>query len=158
MASGFQASLRTDDETPVSEIDSSFLRICNDYKRAIYEKDVTAFLGLYHQEARVFDTWGVWSYEGVVERRKVVEQWFSSLGEERVVVTIDRVQATAVQELATLSARVIYAAVSAAGDELRAMQNRLTWVLKSQGGAWKIIHEHTSVPIGDDLRGMLRRE
>jgi ketosteroid isomerase-like protein len=94
----------------------------------------------------------------VGERRKVVEKWFSSLGTERVVVTIDRVQASAVQELATLSARVIYAAVSATGEELRAMQNRLTWVLKSQGGEWKIIHEHTSVPIGDDLKGMLRRE
>lgn len=142
----------------MSNIDPSFLRICDDYQRAVYEKDVMAFLGLYHAEARVFDTWGVWSYEGVGERRKVIEKWFSSLGEERVRVTIDRVQASGGQELATLSARVIYAALSAAGDELRAMQNRLTWVLKSQGGEWKIMHEHTSVPIGDDLKGMLRRE
>lgn len=142
----------------MNDIDASFVRICNDYKRAIYEKDVVAFLGLYHEDARVFDTWGVWSYEGVGERRKVVEKWFSSLGEERVRVTIDRVQTNGGEELATLSARVIYAALSAAGEELRAMQNRLTWVLKSQGGEWRILHEHTSVPIGDDLRGMLRRE
>ncbi len=143
----------------VSDIDPNLVRICDDYQRAIYQKDVGAFLGLYHPEARVFDTWGVWSYEGVEERRKVVEKWFSSLGEERVRVTIDRVQASSGQELATLSARVTYAAISAAGDELRAMQNRLTWVLKFQEGKWQIIHEHTSVPIGfDDLKGMLRRE
>ena len=45
------------------------------------------------------------------------------------------------------------------GDELRAMQNRLTWVLKFEVGEWKIIHEHTSVPIGfADLKGLLQRE
>lgn len=143
---------------PVSDLDSSIVSICNEYKRAIYEKDAVAFLGLYHPEARVFDTWGAWSYEGVTARRKVVENWFSSLGDERVSVTIDRVQTNSAEALATLSARVIYVGLSAAGDELRAMQNRLTWVLKSQGGAWKIIHEHTSVPIGNDLKGLLRRE
>jgi uncharacterized protein (TIGR02246 family) len=143
----------------VSNIDSRIIRICDAYKSAVYGKDVEAFLSLYHHEARVFDTWGVWSYEGVKERREVVENWFSSLGEERVSVTIDRIQAVVVGELATLSARVIYAALSAAGEELRAMQNRLTWVLKAQKGAWKIIHEHTSVPIGfDDLKGLLQRE
>jgi ketosteroid isomerase-like protein len=35
------------------------------------------------------------------------------------------------------------------------MQNRLTWVLKSESVAWQIIHEHTSVPIGSDLKGIL---
>jgi ketosteroid isomerase-like protein len=68
-------------------------------------------------------------------------------------------QTVAVDDLATLSARVCYAALAASGDELRAMQNRLTWVLKPDGGSWKIIHEHTSVPIGfSDLKGLLQRE
>jgi ketosteroid isomerase-like protein len=143
----------------MSDIDSRIIRISDGYKRAVFEKDVEAFLGLYDHEARVFDTWGVWSYEGAAERRKVVEQWFSSLGQERVSVTMDRMQAEVVGEMAALSARVTYVALSAKGDELRGMQNRLTWVLRSKGGAWKIVHEHTSVPIGfDDLKGMLQRE
>ena len=142
----------------MSDIDPRLTRVCENYQRAVHEKDVAAFLGLYHPAARVFDTWGVWSYEGEQARRKVIEQWFSSLGEERVAVTFDRLQATVTGDLASLTARVIYAAISAAGTELRSMQNRLTWVLKLEGGSWKIIHEHTSVPIGPDLKGLLARD
>jgi len=143
--------------TGVAEIDSRIIRICDAYKRAVYEKDVEAFVGLYHKDARVFDAWEVWSYENTGERRKVVEEWFSSLGDERVRVTIDRIRTVVAHDLATLSARATYAALSAAGEELRAMQNRLTWVLGIEGGAWRIIHEHTSVPIGfKDLKGLLQ--
>ena len=142
----------------MSDIDPRLTRVCENYQRAVHEKDVAAFLALYHPAARVFDTWGVWSYEGEPDRRKVIEQWFSSLGDERVSVTFDRLQATVTGDQASLTARVIYAAISAAGVELRSMQNRLTWVLKPEGGTWKIIHEHTSVPIGPDLKGILARD
>jgi uncharacterized protein (TIGR02246 family) len=140
------------------DLDPRLSRVCDDYKRTVYEKDAAAFLRLYHPAARVFDTWGVWSYEGEKDRRKVIEQWFGSLGGERVAVTFDRVQATVTPDLASLTARVIYAAISPTGTELRSMQNRLTWVLKPEGGTWKILHEHTSVPIGPDLKGLLARE
>lgn len=140
-------------------IDPRILAVCDGYRRSVLEKDAVGFLGLYHPDARVFDTWGTWSYEGAGERRKAIEGWFSSLGDERVRVTFDRVSATVAGGLATLSARVGYAAVSAAGEELRAMQNRLTWVLREESGGWRIVHEHTSVPIGpNDLRGILRSE
>ncbi len=143
----------------MSDIDPLISRICDEYKRAVHEKDVEAFLGLHHPEARVFDTWGVWSYEGLKEPRKVIEDWLSSLGEERVAVTIDRLQVTVTRELAMLSARAVYVALSAPGVEVRSMQNRLTWVLKLEAGAWRIIHEHTSAPIGfSDLKGMLQRD
>jgi ketosteroid isomerase-like protein len=143
----------------MSEIDPHISRVCDGYKRAVHDKDAAGFLDLYHREARVFDTWGIWSYENVGERKKVIEDWFSSLGDERVMVTIDRMRAVVGKDLATLSARAIYAAISAEGAELRAMQNRLTWVLRPEAGVWKIVHEHTSVPIGfSDLKGLLQRE
>ena len=143
----------------MSEVDPRIVLVCDGYTRAVHEKNVAAFLGLYHEDPRVFDTWGIWSYENLAERRKVIEEWFSSLGDERVRVTFDRLRTVAVPELAMLSARVVYAAISAKGEELRAMQNRLTWVLKPDRGAWKIIHEHTSVPIGfSDLKGILERD
>jgi hypothetical protein len=65
-------------------------------------------------------------------RRKGVGQGFSSLGEERVAVTFDRVQGTVTRSLTALSARVVYAAISPTGVELRAMQNRLTWVCEPE--------------------------
>jgi len=142
----------------MSDIDPRLRRVCDGYTHAVHEKDVAAFLGLYDPAARVFDTWGVWAHEGEAARRKVVEGWFSSLGEERVRVAFDRLQATVTGDLATLSARVVYVALSAAGAELRGMQNRLTWVLRPEGGSWKIIHEHTSVPIGNDLKGLVQRD
>lgn len=142
----------------MSNPDPHLLRICDAYTRAVLEKNVEAFLGLYHPTSRVFDTWGAWSIEGSPTRRKVIEQWFGSLGEERVAVTFDRVQTTVSSDLASLTARVVYAAIDAQGAELRSMQNRLTWVLKPEGDGWKIIHEHTSVPIGPDLKGLLARE
>jgi hypothetical protein len=51
-----------------------------------------------------------------------------------------------------------YAAISADGLEIRSMQNRFTWALQRKDGAWSIVHEHTSVPIGfGDLKGILQR-
>ena len=142
----------------MSNPDPRLLKICEAYTRTVLEKNVAGFLGLYHPTARVFDTWGAWSFEGAEARRKVIEQWFGSLGEERVAVTFDRVQTIVTSDLASLTARVIYAAIDAKGAELRSMQNRLTWVLKPDGDSWKIIHEHTSVPIGPDLKVLLARE
>jgi uncharacterized protein (TIGR02246 family) len=142
----------------MSEIDPRLRRVCENYTRTVLDKNAEGFLSLYDPAARVFDTWVVWSFEGEQDRRKTIEQWFSSLGEESVAVTFDRLQATVTGELAILTARVVYAAISASGVELRSMQNRLTWVLKPDNGAWKILHEHTSVPIGTDLKGLLARD
>ncbi len=126
-------------------------------KSAIYDRNVEAFLQLYDRDARVYDTWGVWSYEGTAARRKVIGEWFSSLGNERVQVSFDGVQVIADQGLAILTAMGRYAAVSPEGAELRSMQNRFTWALKLKDGACLIVHEHTSAPIGNDLKAILQR-
>ena len=129
------------------------------YAAAVYDRDAPAFLQLYDADARVFDTWGLWSYEGTASRRQAIEGWFSSLGQERVKVSFDDVQATVGTELAVMTATGRYAAISADGVEIRSMQNRFTWALKLTGGRWLIAHEHTSVPIGfSDLKGILQRD
>ena len=130
------------------------------YQAAVLARDADAFLALYAPDARVFDTWGVWCYEGVAARRAAIDGWFSSLGDERVQVTFEdvRVDTSPGADLALLSATGRFAAVSPAGAELRSMQNRLSWGLRRQGGGWRILHEHTSVPIGfGDLQGILQR-
>jgi uncharacterized protein (TIGR02246 family) len=128
------------------------------YKKAVYDRDPEAFLRLYDRDARVYDTWGVWSYDGTASRRNAIEGWFSSLGEERVQVSFDKVQVTMHHDLALLVATGRYAAISTDGVELRAMQNRFTWALNRKDGQWFIVHEHTSVPIGfSDMKGILQR-
>lgn len=142
----------------MSDIEPSIAKVLESYKSAVYGRDVEAFMRLYDPAVRVYDAWGVWSYEGASAWQRAVEGWFTSLGTERVKVTFDDVSALVVPNFATVSAIVTYAGVSAQGEPLRTMQNRLTWALKTSGHVLRIIHEHTSAPAGfEDGKVMLQR-
>jgi len=67
----------------VSEIDKPITLVIETYKSAVYKKEVETFMHLYDPGVRVFDTWGVWSYEGAAAWQRAVEGWFTSLGSER---------------------------------------------------------------------------
>ena len=143
----------------MSNTEKQVLRALDTYKSAVLAKNAETFMHLYDPEARVFDTWGTWSYEGAAAWRVAVEGWFSSLGNESVRVTFEEVKIVGGQDFALMSAFVTYAAISAEGRELRAMQNRISWVLKSSGHVLRIVHEHTSAPVGfEDTKAMLKRE
>jgi len=134
-------------------------RALDTYKSAVLTKNAETFMHLYDSEVRVFDTWGIWSYEGAAAWRVAVEGWFTSLGSETVRVTFEDVKVIAEPNFASMSAIARYAAISAQGQELRSMQNRITWVLKSRGHVLRIVHEHTSAPIGfEDTKAILQRE
>ncbi len=142
----------------MSDTDKQIQRVIGSYAAAVLAKDVEAFMRLYQPTVRVFDAWGVWLYEGAPAWQIAVEGWFASLGAERVRVSFSDVQTVAEQTLATVSAVVTYAAESATGEPLRAMQNRLTWVLRETGHVFRIAHEHTSAPIGfEDFKAILAR-
>jgi ketosteroid isomerase-like protein len=139
-------------------IDKSIERVLETYKASVHAKDVGAFMRLYDAKVRVFDTWGIWSYEGAAAWQMAVEAWFTSLGSEKVKVTFEEIQTSGDSDFAVVSAIVTYAGLSAQGEPLRAMQNRLSWVLKTSGHVLRIIHEHTSAPVGfDDMKAILQR-
>ena len=142
----------------MSDIDKPIAQILESYKSAVLARDADAFMRLYDADVRVFDTWGVWSYDGAEPWRRAVEAWFTSLGAERVKVTFEDVRSTLGRDVAIVSAIVSYAGVSAQGEPLRTMQNRITWGLKTIGHVLRIVHEHTSAPIGfDDMKAILQR-
>lgn len=142
----------------MSDTEKAIDQILESYKSAVYARDVGAFMRLYDPGVRVFDTWGVWSYEGSTAWQTAVEGWFTSLGEERVKVGFDEVSVSAGREFAIVSAIVTYTGLSAQGTQLRAMQNRLSWGLKTSGHVLRIVHEHTSAPVGfDDAKAILQR-
>ena len=142
----------------MSDLDKDIARALESYESAVYAKDVDAFMRLYDPGVRVFDAWGVWSYEGAQAWQRAVEGWFTSLGTERVKVTFEQVRASGGRELATMSAIVTYAGISAEGERIRAMQNRVTWVLRTAAHSLRIVHEHTSAPIGfDDSKAILQQ-
>jgi len=117
------------------------------YREAVHAKDVDAFVAIFADDVRVFDMWGAWSHDGLDAWREMAEAWFGSLGDERVRVEFDDVQTTVGEDVAVLSAFVTFAGLSADGNELRSMNNRLTWGLRKTAGTWKVVHEHTSAPV-----------
>jgi ketosteroid isomerase-like protein len=146
-------------EIEVEDSDKAVARVLESYKSTVLARDVEAFMRLYDPGVRVFDAWGVWSYEGSAAWQAAVEGWFTSLGTDRVKVTFDAVQSSPSRELTMVSAMVTYAGVSAQGEQMRSMQNRLTWVLRTSGHVLRIIHEHTSAPIDfNDSKAILQRE
>jgi uncharacterized protein (TIGR02246 family) len=129
------------------------------YATAVCNKDVDAFVALYADDVRNFDLWQEWTYDGKDALRAMVTQWFGSLPDDEVVaVDFDEVRTQAGDDVAAVTAFTTFAAVSPDGTELRSMNNRLTWVLrKDADGNWKIVHEHTSAPAGDEGKVQLRR-
>ena len=97
------------------------------YAAAVRRKDVDAFVGLYADDVRTFDLWSVWSYDGKDALRAMVAEWFGSLAEDEVVaVEFDEVRTQPGGGVAGVSAFTTFRALSAAGEELRSLNNRLT--------------------------------
>jgi uncharacterized protein (TIGR02246 family) len=129
------------------------------YRTAAHAKDVDAFAALYDDDVLVFDMWGRWTYDGLDAWRAGVADWFGSLGEERVAVEFDDVRTVVGDDVAAASAFVTFRGLSADGEELRSMQNRVTWTLRrTSDGTWKVVHEHTSAPLDfETSKPILRR-
>ena len=143
----------------MSDIEKQVRRAIDAYKSAVLAKNVETLMHVYDPQVRVFDAWGTWSYEGAAAWRVAIEGWFSSLGNETVRVTFDDVKILGGQGFASMSAIVAYVASSAQGQEIRSMQNRITWVLEMSGHVLRVVHEHTSAPIGfEDTKAILKRE
>jgi ketosteroid isomerase-like protein len=142
----------------MTDLDREITRILASYESAVFKRDVDALMRLYDPGVRVFDAWGVWSYEGAEAWQRAVEGWFTSLGTERVKVRFEDVHKTTGKDMASVSAIVTYAGLSADGQPLRALQNRITWVLRTVGHVLRIVHEHTSAPIAfEDSKAILAR-
>jgi uncharacterized protein (TIGR02246 family) len=128
------------------------------YAAAVRAKDVEAFLALYADDVRNFDLWSVWSYDGKDALRAMVEEWFGSPDTAaQVAVEFDEVRTEVGDKVAAVSAFTTFRGLNADGVEERSMNNRLTWILRRDGDGWKIVHEHTSAPAGDEGKVSLRR-
>jgi uncharacterized protein (TIGR02246 family) len=137
----------------------SVLALLEAYQAAVHTKNVDAFAALYDADVRIFDMWGAWSCQGIAAWRAMAADWFGSLGTDSVVVGVDDVRVRVAQDLASVQAFLTFTGVSARGETLRAMDNRLTWVLQRRAETWKVVHEHTSAPADfATSKLMLRRE
>ena len=143
----------------MQDLDSAILTLQESYASAALQRDAEAFLRLYDPAVRVFDAWGVWEYRGAELWRRAVEGWFTSLGTENVKVCFSETESHGSPAMAIPSAIVTYSSLSAQGEEVRSMQNRITWGLRTTGHVLRIVHEHTSTPIGfEDMKAILHRQ
>jgi len=129
------------------------------YKRAVYDKNIDLFLSIYDENIDIFDMWGPeWTYKGIGAWRKMAEEWFGSLGSDRVVVDFEVLGMLKLPDIAFASIFVKYTGVSQEGKPLRFLENRMTCVFVRKGDEWKIVHEHTSAPVdGETLKASLQR-
>jgi uncharacterized protein (TIGR02246 family) len=116
------------------------------YAATVYAKDVDGHLGLYDEDVHLFDAWDDFESRGIEALRRTTEQWFGSLGDERVRVTIQDVEIVTGGDVAFAHAAVVFAGEAATGERLRAMKNRFTFGLRREG-RWRIVHQHSSLPI-----------
>jgi len=143
----------------MTELDKAVSQIIERYKSAVLDRDVAAFMRLYDPDVRIFDAWDNWSYEGAAQWQAVVEAWLTPHAAERVEVSFEDVRCAGTLEVSMVSALVTYAGVSAQGERLRAIQNRISWGLQRSGQVLRIMHEHTSVPVGfQDMKAILRHK
>jgi ketosteroid isomerase-like protein len=146
----------------MTDFDNLIGRVQRSYEAAVFAKDVDALMRLYDPKVRVFDAWGAWLYKSADAWQIALEGWLGSLRDERVKVRFDDVQLISGQDatgVVLMSAIVTYSSVSSQGEPLRSMQNRLTWALRMAGHNLRIVHEHTSAPIGvEDMKAILQRD
>ena len=135
-----------------------FKSLFETYKNAVFQKDIEAFASIFDEKVQVFDMWGQWTYDGLAAWREMAKGWFASLGTDRDVITFDNIQMQETDELATATAFVRFTAVSEKGEELRYLENRLTWIARKKDEKWVIIHQHTSGPVDfETMKIILRR-
>ena len=124
--------------------------VLENYKTAVYEKDVEQFLSMYAPESHIYDCWENWESLSISSWKKFVEAWFNGLSKDGVLLKVD-FNDLVVEENASLA--FVHCAVTFAahqeksGEKLRQMTNRFTYGLKKVNESWLIVHEHSSLPI-----------
>ena len=140
-------------------MDDEITALAQAYREAVRDKDWRRLATLYAADVQVFDAWGVKPYAGLSAWRGNLESWLTGLAvDERVEAVFDDLHVTRRGDMGALHARVTYRAMGPTGETLRWMHNRLSWVVVKGAEGWRVTHEHTSVPIGPDLKGVLQGE
>lgn len=124
--------------------------VLENYKSAIYEKDVERFLSTYASDIHIYDCWENWESIGIAQWREMVKAWFNGLIEEGIFLKVDYNDLVVVENsnIAFVHCAVKFGAHNESGEKIRQTTNRFTFCLKKENESWTIIHEHSSLPTG----------
>ncbi|WP_449623149.1 YybH family protein [Robertmurraya sp. Marseille-Q9965] len=123
--------------------------ILDNYKSAIYEKDIERFVSTFASDIHIYDCWGDWECIGISQWEEIVKEWFNGLSEEGVLLKTDFADLVIEEnsDLAFIHCAVTFAAHNESGEKLRQMTNRFTFGLRKENESWTISHSHSSLPI-----------
>ncbi|MCM3639376.1 nuclear transport factor 2 family protein [Sporosarcina luteola] len=124
--------------------------VLENYRSAVYEKDVEKFLSLYASEVHIYDCWGNWESKGISSWKENVVEWFKGLSADGILLKVefDDLVVEENSDLAFVHCAVTFAAyLEDSCEKLRQMTNRFTFGLKKSNESWVIAHEHSSLPI-----------
>ena len=124
-----------------------FQVILDNYSRFVRYKDYEGFIGQYAPNLINYDLWQAATYNTMLSWQTNIKKWFDGLGDEYVTVTFRDITVYESTNTAFLHGIISFQGHSKEGNVLRAMDNRLSWGLIYLENGWKIVHEHTSLPI-----------
>ena len=118
------------------------------YMAAVKASDADDLLALYADDVHVFDMMEPFERHGSESGREMLQAW---LGDESATqhCAIEDLHVVESGDLAAARAAVRYGVTMADGTN-HTMWNRATWTLQRIDGEWKIVTEHTSVPLGEE--------
>lgn len=117
------------------------------YTQAATNLNRDALISLYAHDVRIFDLMAPWQNHGSDEWASRIDHWFSGVGSDPAI-TASEIEVTTTEGMAVLSMNMGYYHTNQEGNR-EGMTNRLTWVAVPDGDDWKIIHEHTSIPLNE---------
>lgn len=112
-------------------------------------------IGLYDDNAVIFDMWKQGYQTGLAEWSIVIKDWLGSLGEEKVNVIFEMIEIHEGDNVGFGSALITFQAISIGNIIIRSMKNRITLGFIKEKDVWKVVHQHTSAPINSDLEAIL---
>jgi ketosteroid isomerase-like protein len=125
------------------------------YKQAAWDKDIERMIGLYDDNVLIYDMWTNGYQTGLIEWSVAIKDWLGSLGEENVNVLFEMIEIHESGAIGFGSALITYQAISSDNTILRSMKNRITIGFRKEKDMWKVIHQHTSAPINNELVAIL---
>jgi len=120
------------------------------YQKSAWDKDSSAMISLYDEQALIFDMWDQGYISNPSEWSKIIIDWLGSLCEEKVKVEFEMVKIHQSGNVGFATALILFQAISSEGAVLRSMKNRISLGFSKFEDGWKVIHQHTSAPVSSD--------
>jgi uncharacterized protein (TIGR02246 family) len=132
--------------------------VFDQYVDAVKASNAETLLSLYADDVHVYDLMAPFERHGKESSRELIEAWLNDGGQQDC--SIEDLEVIEEGDLASARASIRYGYTGEDGTK-HTMWNRGTWTLRRIDGEWKIIVEHTSVPLSEpemqpvfDARGM----